>query len=110
MSRFKNDIIEAAEGEAIEAVVIGEMGWGGDYGSEKITDYEKQPRGVVLSWADAAPILDYEYNTGYGSPECNAVYVWTTERVLFVTQYDGSTCISSVPRHPVNVVPEMPGG
>ena len=107
---FKQDILDAAKGEKIIGVVIGEMGWSSGYNKEKVPLYDVQPRGKVLSWEQAAPFLDYEYDNGYGAPECNAVYVWTETRVLFVTQYDGATCIHSVPRNPEDIDPEMPGG
>lgn len=97
------------EGELVESVVIGEMGWG-NYGSERVPRYSEQPKGVVLSWEDAKPWIDYEFDNGYGSPECNAINVWTNKRVFWVTQYDGSTSLSSAPRHPTNGLPSMPGG
>jgi len=106
---FKQDILDAAKGEKIVGVVIGEMGWG-DYYKEIVPMYDQQPKGKLLSWEEAAPLLDYEYDTGYGAPECNAIYVWTESRVLFVTQYDGATCIDYVPRNPVDIMPVMPGG
>lgn len=106
MANFKNDLLEAADGEPIEAIVFGEGGWG-DYNMEKWGDY---PVGSVLTWADALPVVDREYHTGYGAPECPSTYAWTASRVLYVVQYDGSTSISSIPRNPTDCKPEMPGG
>ena len=107
---FKQDILDAAKGERIIGVVIGDMGWVGGYNKENVPLYDVQPRGKVLSWEQAAPFLDYEYDTGFGAPECNAVYAWTISSVLFVVQYDGATSVQSVPRNPMEVTPEMPGG
>lgn len=109
MSNFKQDILEAAGGEPILGVVIGEMGWG-EYNSESVPLYNEQPKDKLLSWKKAEKFLDYEYDTGFGAPECNAVYVWTKTKVIFVSQYDGATSLHSVPRNPADVKPEMPGG
>ena len=45
-------IEELAGKEPIEAVVIGEMGWG-DYNSESVPNYDQQPKNQVLKWEDA---------------------------------------------------------
>lgn len=113
LDNFRDDIIEAAAGEDIEAAAIGHYGW--CYGHED-RDHNSgrcppdDVFGKPLPWDEAAPLLDYTYDTGYGGPECHAVTVWTTDRVLFVTQYDGSTAVDAVPRNPVEAVPTMPGG
>lgn len=100
---------ETANGEPIEAVVLGEMGWG-DYGSEQVPTYATQKRGVILSWDEAAPMIDYTFDSGYGAPGCNALWAWTASRVIFVSTYDGSTNPSWVPRNPTAGEPDMPGG
>lgn len=89
--------------EQIEAVVIGEMGW-------ENSQYSSQKRGVVLTWEEARPMLDYEFDSGYGAPECNAITVYTKSRILFISQYDGSTQLNSLPRNPEAHMPYMPGG
>lgn len=109
MANLKDWILKEAKGEAVEAVVIGEMGWG-DYGSDSVPNYAQQPRGKVLAWEEALPWIDYEFDCGYGAPSCNAIHAWTASKVLFVSQYDGATCINSVPRNPSDAKPEMPGG
>lgn len=109
MANLVKWIIEAAAGEPVEAVVIGEMGWG-YYGSEDVPGYADQPRGVVLTWDEARPFIDYVFNSDYGYPGCNAINAWTASRVIFVVQYDGSTRCTWVPRNPEPLIPEMPGG
>ena len=109
MANLVHWIEEAAESESIEAVVIGEMGWG-KYKSETVPGYVDHPRGKVLSWAEARPLLNYNFNDGYGAPGCEAIYVWTTMKVMFISQYDGSVSLNWIPRNPIDVMPSMPGG
>lgn len=97
----------AAGGEAIEGIVIGEFGWD-SYGLRE--DHPPVRTGVVLTWDEARPMLDYAYDAGYGAPDCHAVWAWTASRVLFVVQYDGSTGVQWVPRNPTSGDPDMPGG
>jgi hypothetical protein len=66
--------------------------------------------GKLLSWEAARPIIDYEYDNGYGSAGCHAVYAWTETQVIFVSEYDGATGISEVPRNPTAGTPEFSGG
>lgn len=83
MANLKQWIEDEAGGEAVEAVVIGEMGWG-EFGAECVPGYKEIPKGKVLAWAQAGPLLDYEFDSGFGAPGCNAVYVWTASKVMFV--------------------------
>ena len=48
MSKFSQDILEVAGDEAIEAIVIGDMGWG-DYHSEGKQNYQ-EIKGKVLAY------------------------------------------------------------
>ena len=115
---FAEDLEAEAAPEQIESVVIGNFG-GRDYADEDDLAYgeDRTPlpvpldkRGVVLPWADARPLLDFEYDTGFGLPDCYAVYAYTQTRIIFVSQYDGATAIESAPRNPTPCVPVMPGG
>ena len=107
MGNFKDDILEAANGEPIEAIVIGEYGWGGYKENERVPD-DKQ--GVILTWDEAAPMLDYSYDTGFGAPECHAIEAFTASRILSVSEYDGSTYITWANRNPIATKPGMSGG
>lgn len=116
MSTFAEDIERAAGGaERIEAVVIGPFVWSSiddddPYGQRDDQKISHDKLGRVLSWHEARPLLDYDYDDGFGVPDCHAVYVWTTDEVLWVTQYDGATTIDSAPRNPRDCIPSMPGG
>ena len=101
MSNLKVDLLRAANGEKIEAVVVGCApddldGWDQTY--------------PPMSWDEAAPLLDYEFDSGFGCVECHAVYAWTASLVLFVTNYDGHTYVNFIPRNPQDCTPHMPGG
>lgn len=106
MANLKNWILKMTEGKEIEGIVIGDLGWGDDERDEVPVEMKER----VLDWPTAEKFLDYEFDSGYGSPGCNAVTVWTKDNVIFISQYDGSTCPCSVPRNPRDHKPEMPGG
>ena len=94
--------------EDVEAIVFGEFGWGG-YCDPKVIPSDKQ--GVLLSLDEAKPLMQgWAFTGGYGAPESYATYVWTNKRVIWVTQYDGSTSLDHAPRFPTATVPSMPGG
>lgn len=101
MINLRKSIEEAANGEAIEACVVGTH--------NDRRQVEAFPVNVVLPWADVAPFLDYEYDNGYGGAGCHPVYAWTASRVIFVHEYDGATRPYWVPRHAVNIVPMFSG-
>ncbi len=105
MARLTEWIEEMADGETIEAVVIGPPSWGQD-----ARDQPPYTQNVVLDWEQARPLLEREFDDGFGSPKCPAVAAWTRSWVIAVSTYDGSTGPFRLPRHPVDHVPEMPGG
>ena len=110
MANLVEWIEEITGDETIEAVVIGDMGWGRDFNSEHIVDFSKQPRNKVITWDEAKKWLNYDFDAGYGAPSCNAIWVWTTSKVIGIDQYDGSTSPFTVPRNPTDGSPSMPGG
>ncbi len=93
-------IERAANGEPIEAIVIAPE-YGADYREPDELRRKGQKTNVLLSWEEARPMLDYPFDCGYGSPECNAVTAWTKSSVIVVGEYDGSTRIYAIPRNPV---------
>lgn len=109
MTTFAQDIESAANGEPIEAIVIGEKGWG--EWDDEANEYVPPPyAGRVLTWDDARPLLDYVYDRGWGAPDCHAITAYTRSYIIFVSQYDGSTHVNSIPRNPTPHMPIMPGG
>lgn len=107
MANLRKDLEEALdEGERIEAVVIGEHDSDPNkYNDEPAHHADKLNR--VLTWEEAAPILDEEYDSSYGSAECWPFYAWTNTHVYFVCEYDGSTRISAIPRNPQDIAPDF---
>ena len=91
--------------ESIEAVVI--FG-ASDYDSRYIKNYEYQKpiHGKPISWEIAKPLLDYDFDNGYGAQECNDIYIWTKDYVFYIKEYDGSTCLDWIPRNPNNYMEE----
>ena len=51
-------------------------------------------QGVVIAFDH--PILDAEFSSGYGSPQCPRYVARDKDAVYFPTQYDGSTCATKV--------------
>lgn len=117
-----SDLVEALEdGEVVEALMFGPWGWGvapreGNKWELGYDEPEPAPvpfekRGVVLTLDEAKPYMQsWDFYGGYGAPDCYAAYIWTNHRVIWVTQYDGATTLSSAPRNPCDTMPEMPGG
>jgi hypothetical protein len=99
-SNFAEDIEAAVGEEEIEAIVISPPSYFGGYGDK---DRPSPVRyGVALTWVEARPMLDYKYDDGFGLQDCDDVYVYTATRVLYVHEYDGSTRIAGLPRHPTH--------
>lgn len=92
MPNYKQEILEFVGNEEIEGISIGEM-----------------DKDNLLSWEEAAPILDYGYDGGYGLHDCHPVYIWTKTQVIFTVVYDGATWLQSVPRHPISSCPDFAG-
>lgn len=103
MANMKEDILEIADGEEILGVVISKTrsgyAWSDDEADSPIAE-------KLTPWNEAAPYLDYGYDDGYGGQDCHSIYAWTPSRVLFVSEYDGSTCVKSIPRDMQDCVPE----
>jgi len=105
------DLVEFLnDGEKVIAVVFGKWGWSG-YGEPEPPPVLEAEQGIIYWDEDAKPFMEgWSFYGGYGAPDCYAVNIWTTQRVIWVTQYDGSTALSSVPRNPCADMPDMPGG
>jgi len=84
--------------ETINEIIIGEH-----YDDERNTDMLNVPlaRDVALS------ILDEDFDSGYGGADCYPFYAYTDSWIFFVSEYDGSTRLSRVPRNPIPTEPEF---
>ena len=111
MSNAYTDLKKALEkDEVIEGISFGDWGWGG-YHEPDPPPVPKDKRGIVLSEDEAKPLMaGWSLYCGHGAPMAYATYVWTNKRAMWLTQYDGSTSLDSIPRHPSNCEVDMPGG
>lgn len=109
------------DGGTVESLVFGAWGWGygpADGGEWEPDSSEPMPiaiplrmRGKLLALSQAEPLMrSWQFSGGYGGPDCYATYIWTDRRIIWVTQYDGSTGLDSAPRNPIECIPDMPGG
>lgn len=86
----------AADGEDIEAVVLGEH-----YNKQYDDPHsDTAPQKIVLAWAAARPWLDEDYDSGFGGADCRSFHAYTKSWVYFVSEYDGATSLGRVPRNP----------
>lgn len=99
---------ELRPGESIEPIVFGGWGAGGDP-PPGVTVIPSEKRGILLSPTDARPMMKgWSFHSQY-TYEAYAMYAWTTRRVFFLNEYDGSTRLKYVPRSPVAEEPSMSG-
>ena len=105
-----NDLMTFLEkDEHVEAVVFGQWGWDG-FGEPDPPPFPHKFFGKALTLAAAKPWMEgWYFDGGYGHPKCYAVNIWTSKRVIWVTQYDRSTRLDSAPRNPIDAMPYMPG-
>lgn len=87
----------------IVAIVIG-PDYTADYGSPLGPD-----EGIVLSREDGLQKLDVVFDNGYGGADCRPIFAWTERRVAFIQEYDGSTGLAWVPRHPLAIAADFNG-
>lgn len=111
MSDAYQQLTEAlVKGEVIEGICFGEWGWSG-YREPKPSIIPRDKQGIVLSKEEAKPLMKgWSLYSDFGAPMAYAMYVWTNKQVVWITQYDGSTALSSMPRNPTDCEVKMPGG
>ena len=101
MVNLRNEFERAAQSlnESLTHAVIG--GYDGYYGdpNDTVPDDTKH---MLLSWSEAKQFLNYSYNNGFGVTDCHAVVAWSDNYVYYVQEYDGSTCIRTLPSRPIS--------
>ena len=109
MATLREWIEKYTDGEPIEAVMLGAFGWDGfEQPAGLVLDGVK---GKVLSLEEAIPYISYEFDDGFGIPECSAIVAYTKTWIISVSQYEGSTSPFRIARNPYDgFVPTMPGG
>ena len=110
MNAYEELLAHLEENEQVKAIVFGPWGWDG-YNEPDPPPIPGEKQGKIMPLEEAAPLMEgWSFSGGFGAPECYAVYIWTTRRIFWVTQYDGATSLSWAPRYPRSIIPEMYGG
>lgn len=94
---FRQWMLELADGELIEAVVLGNHMW-------RDRKEDEPAPGSLLSWEEAAPYIDCPVD------DCRAAYAWTASWVIAVATYDGYNWLYRIPRNPRACLPRLEGG
>ena len=110
MTQLREWILEAAEGEPLEGVVIGSASRHDAVLEMSVEVAPDCPTDRVLSWDEAQPFLRYEFEQDFGSVPCHPVTVWTPSWVIALSVYDGWVDWFRLPRNPRDHTPGMPGG
>jgi hypothetical protein len=98
MNTFADDILAETSGRPILAISLGSNRGGYSWDNSG----PDHPLGSdPVSWAEALPYISYEYDSGFGGQDCHNFLAWTETHVLSIHEYDGSTCVISVPRNPL---------
>lgn len=119
MDDLKSYLSENDIDEPIECIVFGPWGWDKKYANidEENTntycEYSDQRKlipeskmNIILSETEAHTYMDgWTFYNDYGYPQTFASYIWTTNHIIWVTQNDGSTWLSSAPRNPIHCKP-----
>lgn len=101
MANFKQDIKDAVGEDEILAVRIPAF--------EEYYFTQSDPRFIpansltnkLVQYETALALLDYEYDSGYGSQDCHDITMWSQDYVYYIHEYDGSTSICKIDRIPV---------
>lgn len=92
---------EIATGERVTAIIVGR------HDDAHWLDEPKPNENVVLSREEGLLLLDQDYDNGYGGPNCRPFYAYSPSRIYFVSEYDGTTGLASMPRNPVDGAPSF---
>ncbi len=68
--------------------------------AEDENKWSKVPLFKELTYKEAEAFFDIEFDSGYGGQDVPDFYAWAKDHVITVREYDGSTCLRSVPRNP----------
>lgn len=101
MPRLADWIENNAGGEAVESIVIGQ--------DTRETPDNTLPSGVLLTWNEALPHLQYEFHDGIEHGGCHAFVAWTKSWVISVIRSGEYVAPFRVPRIPSAYSPSVPG-
>lgn len=99
MSNFLANVLAACP-EPIQWFVIGEEEYTWDD-----SKFDHMPKGEILIWDESKKLLDFEYDSGFGSVDGPAIFAWSENYVVFSSEYDGAQDFVAIPRNPTNCMP-----
>ncbi len=89
------------DGETLECIIFGDHDYGSCSGAADPGHVPVEARDRVMPIAEAEPYMrGWSTDTGYCGVGCYKLYAWSDRNVFFVSEYDSSTCLASIPRHP----------
>ena len=94
MKPYEELISELQEGEVVEAIVFGD--WGEGKHNEHYPFVPVEQRGKILTLEEAKPFMegwvDWNFrNRKWGKIRAYAAYIWTNQRIIWITQYEGTS-------------------
>ena len=100
---FSQDIIQAVDDDQIEVVYIPEFR---SYLGENTKFHPANSiTNKYVPYPIALALLNYQYDPGFGGMDCHDIVMWSKTKVYYIHEYDGSTSITYVPRHPTSTTP-----
>jgi hypothetical protein len=100
MSNFKEDVIDILKyNNDLDNVKFVRIEDERNYHTKEseITPYI----GKLIDLETALKLFDYQYNSGFGSQDCNSFTIWTDSKIYVIHEYDGSTSIVWYDRNPI---------
>lgn len=97
MPTMKDWIKEQASGEAVEAIVFVEAA-AYSWKTKGLTAFPRLK--TVMTWQEALPFMEYEFQPGYGGLTCHCFIAWTASWVIKSDDYDGWQRPVRYPRSP----------
>lgn len=56
--------------------------------------------GTLVFYEKTLEVMNYTYDSGFGSMDCHDLKMWSEEYVYYIHEYDGSTSIAKLLRNP----------
>lgn len=98
---FWEEILAAVGDDTIKKIAIDKFDTFIEERQLEIDQLQKDmPIGVPMDFEEAKQYLNYEHSMGYGTQDCNNVYIWGKKFTYYLHEYDGATWVQHVPAKP----------